>query len=224
MGENKKIFYIIVLLSVVVLCTVSIYYFASKNKKGQVNVSENKFRSSNSIQDSVKENQQERKGELRFDEMKSESNSAQKELNKFKKEEEISIAKIVSLAKSKFKSYLPKIEKDHDGKLDLMDIYTGDFTGDDKPDVAIYFTLSLLNGGNATAGQGIAFYENTVNDVKVIAGFEPDYTFYFDKIANGKIYVFKSEYAENDARCCPSIKIRKVLTIVNGRVQERDAK
>jgi len=66
-------------------------------------------------------------------------------------------------------------------------------------------------------GQGLSLYQNTGKTVKVIAGYEPDYLFGFDKISNGKIYVEKLEYADTDGRCCPSIKTAHILTISGGK-------
>ena len=130
---------------------------------------------------------------------------------------------IIKDAKSKFREYLPKIERNHDGILDLMEIYTGDFTGDSLEDIAIFFTLSK-KGTNSIIWEGIVFYENTGLDAKVIAGYEPNYLFHFDKIKSGKIYITKDEYTETDPHCCPSIHTPKELTIVQGKVYERDIK
>jgi hypothetical protein len=122
------------------------------------------------------------------------------------------------MAEKKFRSYLPKIEASHEGVLDLMQSYTGDFTGDGIEDIAIYFSLSPKGGGNAIVGQGISLYKNLGNDVKVIAGFEPDYLFSFSRISNNRIFVEKLEYADGDPRCCPSIKEEKALTISGTKV------
>ncbi len=140
----------------------------------------------------------------------------EKELNI--KETEINKPKIstndaIRLAEKKFRIYLPKILKLHDAIIDSQDSYTGDFTGDGIEDIAIYFSLAPREGGNAIVGQGLTLYQNNGNEVKVIAGYEPDYLFRFDRINNGKIYVEKLEYAEDDGRCCPSIKTQHTITI-----------
>ena len=225
MSEDKsKYLYSAIFLVVVVICAGAIYFFAIKNKKEQSIAFQNDVKNTDT---SVENNDQEKiNNELKINVEHKESNldNKQKEQDALTMSDDVSIDKILHVAKTKFKSYLPQIEKTNDAKLDLMDVYTGDFTGDGKEDVAIYFTLAPAGGGNALAGQGIVFYENTGRDVKVIAGYEPDYSFYFDKISGGKVFVFKTEYTENDARCCPSIKVKKALTIVNGKVQERDSK
>ncbi|MCC6866756.1 MAG: hypothetical protein IT280_11420 [Ignavibacteria bacterium] len=128
---------------------------------------------------------------------------------------------IVNDAKNKFYAYLPKIEKTNEGKLNVMQTYTGDFTGDGLEDVAIYFTLSFI-GGNADKLNSIALYKNTGSSAKVIAGFEPSYSFSFNRISEGKIYITRNDYAPDDPRCCPSIKTEKVLTVSDGKVFERD--
>lgn len=129
------------------------------------------------------------------------------------KKHNISTSEAVSMAENQFRKYLPNILETHDAILDIQESYTGDFTGDGIDDVAIYFSLAPKGGGNAIVGQGLSLYQNNGTTVKVIAGYEPDYLFTFDKIANGRIQVQKLEYAENDGRCCPSIKTEHLLTI-----------
>lgn len=131
------------------------------------------------------------------------------------------IEDIIAKAEGKFRSYGVKIEKSHDGVFDLIDPYTGDFTGDGREDVAIYFSLSPAGGGNALVGQGLALYENMGRDVRIIAGYDPDYLFHFDRISGGKIFVVKDEYAEEDGRCCPSIHTEIELTVFGNNVRER---
>lgn len=156
---------------------------------------------------------------------KSEKELELKEKELLLKEKELSLKEVqgnrpkittndaVRLAESKFQKYLPKIMSSHDAVLDGQESYTGDFTGDGIEDVAIYFVLVPKDGGNAIVGQGLTLYQNSGFDVKVIAGYEPETMFRFDKINNGKIYVQKLEYAENDGHCCPSIETPHILTI-----------
>ena len=129
----------------------------------------------------------------------------------------ISTAEAVRLAEKQFEKYAPKILADQEAVLDVTESYTGDFTGDGIDDVAIYFSLASY-GGNAIIGQGLALYQNKGSSVEVIAGFEPDYLFSIDKIANGKIYIQKIAYADTDGRCCPSIKTAHTLTISGNKV------
>lgn len=124
----------------------------------------------------------------------------------------------IKAAEKQFEAYLPKILDDHDAAIDVQEAFAGDFTGDGINDVLIYFSLSPRGGGNALVGQGLTLYKNSGNTVKVIAGYEPDYLFEFNKIENGKIHVTKLEYAATDGRCCPSIKTPHVLTIKGTKV------
>lgn len=125
---------------------------------------------------------------------------------------------MVKQAEKAFTKYLPKILKSRDGVLDVQQSYTGDFTGDGIEDVAIYFSLSPADGGNAIVGRGLALYKNEGNGVKVIAGYEPEYLFIVDTIINGKIIVEKMEYAPEDGRCCPSIRSKHKLSILGNKV------
>lgn len=134
------------------------------------------------------------------------------------KVQEISTEQAVKLAEKQFQEYLPKILDVHNAYLDSQDTFTGDFTGDGVEDIAIYFSLAPKEGGNTIVGQGLALYQNNGTNVKVIAGYEPDYLFSFKKISKGKIYVEKLEYAETDGRCCPSIKTEHILTISGSKV------
>ncbi|MGO4770394.1 hypothetical protein ACEN2I_01930 [Flavobacterium sp. W22_SRS_FK3] len=130
----------------------------------------------------------------------------------------ISTNDAVRLAEKQFKNYFPKILESHDAILDIQESYTGDFTGDGIEDVLIYFSLSPSGGGNALVGQGLTLYQNNGYDVKVIAGYESHNLFQFDKISNGKIYVEKLDYAENDGHYCPSIHTEHILTISGSNV------
>lgn len=125
--------------------------------------------------------------------------------------QKISINDAIRLAEKQFENYLPKILESHDATLGDQKTYTGDFTGDGIEDVVIYFSLD--GEGNTSVGQGLTLYQNSGYDVKVIAGYEPDTLFSFDKISNGNIYVKQLEFAEDDARCCPSIKTEHIITI-----------
>ena len=126
----------------------------------------------------------------------------------------------IKQAIKQFENYLPKILESHEAILDVQEPFTGDFTGDGVEDVAIYFSLSPSGGGNAIVGQGLSLYQNSGKSVKVIAGYEPNYLFSFNRISNGCIYVEKLEYAENDGRCCPSIKTDLKLKIIGNKVYE----
>lgn len=146
------------------------------------------------------------KDELRKEKTLSEEKEQESSGTRISKEE------AVKLAMKQFEEYLPNILKTYDGVIDLQEPNVGDFTGDGIDDVAVYWDI-VPEGGNALIGQGLSLYRNDGHKVKVIAGYEPDYLFAFDTIKNGKIIVEKLEYAEEDGRCCPSIKTSHALTI-----------
>ncbi len=131
-----------------------------------------------------------------------------------------SLLELTKEAESKFNAYMPQIASSHDARVNYGGFLTGDITNDGLDDVVIYFFLSPKDGGNAMWGHSLVFYENFGNKVKVIGGFEPDYKFYTEKIKDGKIYITKTQYHEEDAMCCPSILTPIELTVVNGKAQE----
>lgn len=136
--------------------------------------------------------------------------------------ESFTLQNAIEIAEMKFSQYLPKILESHssldlEAIVDTQTTYTGDFTGDGIEDIAIYFYLVPHEGGNMCLGQGVSLYQNTGDDVNIIAGFDPDYSFSFKKISNGLIYIDKLEYTEDDALCCPSIRVEHALTIVGNK-------
>jgi len=112
---------------------------------------------------------------------------------------------IVQKAEKMFAKYLPTIleSKGKGAFVDLQYTFVGDFTNDGVDDVIIWFNYSF--GGNAVAGMECAFYETVGNDVKVVAGFEPNYMFTISTIKNGIVHAEKIQYAVGDGHCCPSI-------------------
>ncbi|WP_347217786.1 hypothetical protein [Chryseobacterium sp.] len=161
-----------------------------------------------------KEHQKDQQGEQKSLSKEKESNPKEQEASKNR----ISTEEAVKLAVKQFEAYLPKILKTYDdGVIDLQDPHVGDFTGDGIEDVAIYWNIAP-EGGNALIGQGLSLYKNDGHNVKVIAGYEPDYLFAFDTIKNGKIIVEKLEYTDEDGRCCPSIRTKHALTIKGSKV------
>jgi len=112
---------------------------------------------------------------------------------------------IVQKAEKMFAKYLPTIleSKGEEAFLNLQETYVGDFTNDGIDDVIIWFDYTF--GGNSIAGTECAFYETVGNDVKVVAGFEPDYMFTISTIKNGIVHAEKIQYAVGDGHCCPSI-------------------
>ena len=132
----------------------------------------------------------------------------------------LSIKEIISIAKKHFSVYKTKLEY-KDVAIGIDDAYTGDFTGDGKEDVVIYYDLEPTDGGNYMAGQGLVLYKNTGDNAVFITKYEPKYLFSFDKINNGNIYISKEDYAEDDPRCCPSIHVIMELAVNGNKISER---
>ncbi|MBK9633706.1 MAG: hypothetical protein IPO64_04105 [Bacteroidetes bacterium] len=124
----------------------------------------------------------------------------------------ISIIEAVQLAENQFQIYLANFLKTNDATLELQESRIGDFTGDGIDDIVIDFCISPSGNGN-TNWPFLKLYQNTGTQVKFIADYNPSYLFSFDKISNGKIYVKKLEFSEDDARCCPSIEKAHTLNI-----------
>lgn len=124
------------------------------------------------------------------------------------------------IALRKFDEYSPKIEASKDAAIGSSEAYTGDLNHDGLEDVIVFFVLSPKEGGNALMGQGIAVYVNEGTDMKVIAGFEPDYIFRVEGINNNKIHIVRLDYAENDNPGWPSIETHKYLILNGNRLQE----
>jgi hypothetical protein len=125
---------------------------------------------------------------------------------------------VKQFAEAAFKSDLAKLlSKNSDDMIDLQESHTGDFTGDGKEDVAIYYNLVSKGGGNAIRGQGLFLYQNLNGKVNLLAHYQPEYLFTFKSINNGKVYVEKLKYAEEDASCCPSIRTEHAITIANNK-------
>ena len=98
----------------------------------------------------------------------------------------LSMKEITSIAKKHFSVFKSKLEY-KDVAIGIDEAYTGDFTGDEKEDVLIYYDLEPTNGGNYMAGQGLILYKNTGDNAVFITNYEPKYLFSFDKINNGNI-------------------------------------
>lgn len=111
----------------------------------------------------------------------------------------------ISKAESMFNNYLPKLlkSKGENASIYNQKAFTGDFTNDGIDDIIIWFVYGF--GGTAIGGIEAAFYEVKNNEVKVVAGYSPEYRFSIDKIENGIVYTTKTLYAKNDSNCCPSL-------------------
>ena len=68
-------------------------------------------------------------------------------LSKLKKEENIPIKQIITLAQKHFGTYKNQLLVKNTS-IGLNDAYTGDFTNDGKEDVVIYYSVEPTDGGN----------------------------------------------------------------------------
>lgn len=124
------------------------------------------------------------------------------------------------IALRKFDEYSPKIEASKDAAIGNSEAYSGDLNHDGLEDVIVFFVLVPKEGGNALMGQGFAVYVNQRDDMKVVAGFEPDYIFRVEGINNNKIHIIRQDYAENDDPGRPSIETHKYLILNGNKLQE----
>ena len=132
----------------------------------------------------------------------------------------LSINSIIILAKKHFQEFRKILESRID-KVGVHHVYTGDFTGDPKEDVLIYYDLEPNDGGNYIAGQGFILYENTGDNAKFIIKYQPKFLFSFDKISNRKIYIIKEDFSDNDPLCCPSLHKKIELILNEGKIYEQ---
>lgn len=100
----------------------------------------------------------------------------------------------------------------HDEKLDggVM-IKLGDVDGDGLEDAVVDYSLQPTyeetGGGNSFWEiPGVVIYKNTGEFIERVYHSQEYGTGYLIGIENGKIQFKVSEYAEDDARCCPSIE------------------
>lgn len=139
------------------------------------------------------------------DEQCDELESAKNTLKKVKKN---STEESIELAKNEFiKNELPKLKKlnKNIGGIDVLEGYVGDVTNDKIDDIILFYSLTAKDG-NVDIDSGLFIYTNKDNSIELLENIVPEYMFYVEKIYNNSIYIKKMEYAENDDRCCPSLK------------------
>lgn len=129
--------------------------------------------------------------------------------------------KLTQIALDHFNSYKPNLLTSENTEVVATIVYTGDITGDSKEDIAIYYAIEPTDGGNYLAGQGFVMYENKGDNVQIIQNYVPDYSFVFDRINRGKIFLSRLEYADTDPRCCPSIRTEIELTLTGNKIVEK---
>jgi len=124
---------------------------------------------------------------------------------------------LISQAKGHFKEYQKQLV-DSNSAVGREDYYAGDFSGDGRDDLVIYYSIEPTNGGNYLVGQGLMLYENNGDKIKFIKNYVLNHEFSFSEIKNNKIIISQDDYKENDPRCCPSIHQLIEVSIVGSNV------
>jgi hypothetical protein len=139
------------------------------------------------------------------------------------------------------KKHLQYITPRLDGRSAKMTILFGDLNGDGIKDAFIDYCIEATDqdtdagGGNALMflqcmGQGFAVYIKTGSEYVLKADKGKDYftdegfAYDADKIENGKIICSNISYADDDPRCCPSLKRRIYLVFQNNKIVKPEQK
>lgn len=135
----------------------------------------------------------------------------------------------IALLRKKHLQYLtPRLE----GRTSKMKVIFGDLNGDGVNDAFIDWCIEATDddqdagGGNALmflqcVKEGFSVYIKTGNDYVLMADklknnfTDEGFSYEADKIDNGKIFCYNTSYAEDDPRCCPSLK-RKIYLVFKG--------
>jgi hypothetical protein len=143
-----------------------------------------------------------------------------------------------ALLKKKHLQYLtPRL----DGRTAKMKILFGDLNGDGVKDAFIDWCIEAtdndrnVGGGNALMflkcmEEGFAVYIKTGNEYVLSADKAKSYftdegfSFDADKIENGKIICSNLSYADDDPRCCPSLKRTIYLVFKNNKIEKPQQK
>ena len=150
--------------------------------------------------------------------LQKEKNDPNNLLNKKTTESNSSISITKSDVEKAFQNNKSKIDSS-DRDCWNNDAYIGDLNSDGLNDGLMSFACGFKDSmGNAIAGSGLAIFINNNGDL-IYQGTEEDFVgFVPSKISSGLIYGDILEYAQNDARCCPSIKTKVKLKLANGKL------
>jgi hypothetical protein len=139
----------------------------------------------------------------------------------------------VALLKKKHLQYLtPRL----DGRTAKMKILLGDLNNDGVKDAFVDWCIEATDedrdagGGNALMflkcmEEGFSVYIKTGNEYVLLAdkgkSYFTDEGFSFDaaKIEKGKIFCSNLSYADDDPRCCPSLKKTIYLVFKNSKIE-----
>ncbi len=90
-----------------------------------------------------------------------------------------------------------------------------DIDGDNLNDVLIDYSLAP-EMGNITEG-GLLLYLNKKDKMEAVTRMEPPFQYEFKEISKGLLILTKLEYADEDPRCCPSIRTDKFFQFSDGK-------
>jgi hypothetical protein len=139
------------------------------------------------------------------------------------------------------KKHLQYLTPRLDGRIAKMKILFGDLNGDGIKDAFIDWCIEATDndrdagGGNALMflecmEHGFTVYIKTGNEYILTADKGKDYftdegfAYDADKIENGKIICSNVSYADDDPRCCPSLKRTIYLIFQNNKIVKPDQK
>jgi hypothetical protein len=117
--------------------------------------------------------------------------------------------------------YLKKknITNNEDKVFQTSQVEIGDLNYDRKPDAVVRYVLGLKMG-NAITGSGIVVFLNTGNSLSFATDYQDKPDAILKSITNGIIFLEVLIYGPDDPRCCPSIKSKTGLMLVNNKLTE----
>ncbi|MCX6313593.1 MAG: hypothetical protein NTX08_02515 [Sphingobacteriales bacterium] len=133
-----------------------------------------------------------------------------------------------SEVKKLFLQYLPKISGGRKlnaaDKWDGYEITLADINGDNLVDAVVYYslepTMDDAGGGNAILYlPGLVAYINTGKNLIMADHTDDFYAEGLTKIINGVIFLEGHDYANDDPRCCPSIKTTMKFVLKNNKLR-----
>ncbi|KFF11064.1 hypothetical protein IW15_18075 [Chryseobacterium soli] len=116
-----------------------------------------------------------------------------------------------------YKKHIHQLTKSGETVIDIQHAFSEDLNGDGNKEIIKFYNLAEKNGGCIYEGRGILVYENTETGI-IESRYEPDYQFELKEIANGKIFVYKIDFTDDDLPCNPSIYTEGKLNFVNNKL------
>jgi hypothetical protein len=103
-----------------------------------------------------------------------------------------------------YKEHMYQLTKSDETIIDMQRTFSEDLNGDGNKEIIKFYNLAEKNGGCIYEGRGILIYQSTKIGV-IESRYEPDYQFELKEITNGKIFVYKLDFTDDDLPCNPSI-------------------